>query len=139
MKSSQDNEFIIAQFSRYGRMVLRIAYQNTSNMSEAEDITQEVFLKLIREDKIFTDDEHIKAWLIRVTIKIILNLRDFVVMLPLRKKNNDRIIRLRIISIAKKAVLFVFRDFITSYPVFLRPGAPRLDIHHNNKMWGIMG
>lgn len=68
MKSSQDNEFIIAQFSRYGRMVLRIAYQNTSNMSEAEDITQEVFLKLMREDKIFTDDEHIKAWLIRVTI-----------------------------------------------------------------------
>ncbi|GAA4655292.1 hypothetical protein GCM10023142_24300 [Anaerocolumna aminovalerica] len=118
MKSSQDNEFIIAQFSRYGRMVLRIAYQNTSNMSEAEDITQEVFLKLIREDKIFTDDEHIKAWLIRVTIKIILNLRDFVVMLPLRKKNNDRIIRLRIISIAKKAVLFVFRDSLLRIQFF---------------------
>jgi RNA polymerase sigma-70 factor (ECF subfamily) len=64
----EENEFIITQFSNYGRMVLRIAYQNTSNMSEAEDITQEVFLKLMKEVKSFTDDEHIKAWLIRVTI-----------------------------------------------------------------------
>lgn len=68
LKSSQDNEFIVAQFTRYGRMVLRIAYQNTTNMPEAEDITQEVFLKLMKEGKSFTDDEHIKAWLIRVTV-----------------------------------------------------------------------
>ncbi len=68
MKSSEGNEFITAQFSLYGRMVFRIAYQNTANISEAEDITQEVFLKLMTEVKRFADDEHIKAWLIRVTI-----------------------------------------------------------------------
>ncbi len=68
MKSSEENEFIKQIFTNYGRMVLQIAYQNTADMSEAEDITQEVFLKLIRNIKDFNDNEHIKAWLIRVTI-----------------------------------------------------------------------
>ncbi len=70
LRSLEENEFIVTQFSRYGRMVLRIAYQHTTNMSEAEDITQEVFLKLINAEKDFTNDEHIKAWLIRVTINL---------------------------------------------------------------------
>lgn len=68
MKSSVDNDFIIQQFSQYSRMVLRIAFHNTSNMTEAEDITQEVFLKLMKEKNGFVDEEHCKAWLIRVTI-----------------------------------------------------------------------
>lgn len=49
MKSS--NDFIITQFLRYGRLVLQLAFQNTANMSEAEDITQEVFLKWMVEAK----------------------------------------------------------------------------------------
>lgn len=68
MESAKDNEFIITQFVNYARMVLRIAYQNTGNRSEAEDITQEVFLKLLKEDRSFEDEGHIKAWLVRVTI-----------------------------------------------------------------------
>jgi RNA polymerase sigma-70 factor (ECF subfamily) len=68
LRSLEDNEFIITQFSRYGRMVLRIACQNTASMADAEDITQEVFMKLMKEVGGFAGDEHIKAWLIRVTI-----------------------------------------------------------------------
>ncbi|HHU73447.1 MAG TPA: hypothetical protein GXZ28_02320 [Clostridiales bacterium] len=49
MKSS--NDFIITYFLRYGRLVLQLAFQNTANMPEAEDITQEVFLKLMVEAK----------------------------------------------------------------------------------------
>lgn len=49
-------------------MVLRIACQNTASMADAEDITQEVFMKLMKEVGGFAGDEHIKAWLIRVTI-----------------------------------------------------------------------
>lgn len=68
MNSTADNEFVIKQFLQFGRMVLHIAFQNTCNMTEAEDITQEVFLKLMMENKSFQGEEHIKAWLIRVTI-----------------------------------------------------------------------
>lgn len=53
--------------SDYSDMVFRIAYQYTFNSAEAEDILQDVFLKLIRQ-KEFNCYEHIKPWLIRVTI-----------------------------------------------------------------------
>ena len=32
----------------YSNMILQIAYQNIFNKSDAEDITQEVFIKLIK-------------------------------------------------------------------------------------------
>lgn len=52
----------------YSDMVLRIAYHNVKGMADAEDITQEVFLKLISSGKKFESAEHEKAWLIRVTV-----------------------------------------------------------------------
>ena len=53
---------------KYFNTVYRLAITQTGNMSMAEDVTQEVFLKYIQTKKIFRSDEHIKAWLIRVTI-----------------------------------------------------------------------
>lgn len=55
-------------FEKFGNTVLRTAYNHTENMSEAEDITQEVFLKLHTSPQCFNDDEHMKAWLIRSAI-----------------------------------------------------------------------
>lgn len=37
------------------------------NKADADDVTQEAFLKLYTYGKAFESDEHIKAWLIRVT------------------------------------------------------------------------
>jgi RNA polymerase sigma-70 factor (ECF subfamily) len=68
MEFSEEKDFLVAQFLHYGKMVLRIAFQNTGNMQEAEDITQDVFLKLMKASDTLSDEEHIKAWLIRVTI-----------------------------------------------------------------------
>lgn len=53
--------------SRYSDMVYRLAYARTKNRQDAEDITQEVFLKYMRCGKTFADEEHRKAWLLRVT------------------------------------------------------------------------
>lgn len=53
---------------RYFNTVYRLAVTQTGNISMAEDVTQEVFLKYIQTEKKFRSDEHIKAWLIRVTI-----------------------------------------------------------------------
>ncbi|MCM1498603.1 MAG: sigma-70 family RNA polymerase sigma factor [Clostridium sp.] len=53
---------------KYADMVYRIACLNSKTISEAEDAFQEVFLKLyIHSDKI-NDEQHLKAWLIRVTL-----------------------------------------------------------------------
>lgn len=59
---------------RYSDMVFRIALARTGNHSDAEDITQEVFLKYIQKNKGYADWEHIKAWLIQVTSNLSKNL-----------------------------------------------------------------
>ena len=55
-------------FRNYSDTVYRIAVHNTDSAADAEDITQEVFLSLIKSAKTFRDSEHLKAWLIRVTL-----------------------------------------------------------------------
>lgn len=55
-------------FTQYTDTVYRVAVHNTRCKSAAEDVTQEVFVKLLESSKKFKDGEHLKAWLIRVTI-----------------------------------------------------------------------
>lgn len=57
-------------FDQYADTVYRVAFHNTANSSDAEDITQEVFLRLFKSAKFFRDSEHLKAWLIRVTVNL---------------------------------------------------------------------
>lgn len=54
--------------NKYSNMVIQIVYQRVLNMNDAEDITQEVFLKLLDNQEKIKNDEHLKAWLIRVAI-----------------------------------------------------------------------
>ena len=49
-------------------MIFRIAFNYLKDRNEADDITQNVLLKLLDAKKEFESDEHIKYWLIRVTI-----------------------------------------------------------------------
>lgn len=51
----------------YSDMVYRIAYSMTNRKADAEDIYQEVFMKLYNNKKQFESNEHEKAWIIRVT------------------------------------------------------------------------
>ena len=53
---------------KYADMVYRIAVNETGNREDAEDIFQEVFLRLVRYRDRIANEEHLKAWLIRVTI-----------------------------------------------------------------------
>lgn len=50
----------------YANTVYRIAYSYCKNRSDAEDVVQNVFLKLLQSDEKFQDEEHIRKWLIRV-------------------------------------------------------------------------
>lgn len=49
-------------------MIFKLALSRTGDKTHAEDVTQEVFLRYIKETRKFSDEEHIKAWLIRVAI-----------------------------------------------------------------------
>ena len=52
----------------YSDTVYRIAFARTQNHTDAEDITQNVFLKYITANKEFSSEEHRKAWILRVAI-----------------------------------------------------------------------
>ena len=49
-------------------MVFRVAYARAQNIDDAQDITQDVFLKYIKANKKFNDEEHLKAWLLKVAV-----------------------------------------------------------------------
>lgn len=55
-------------YETYKNTVYRTAFAYCRNKSDAEDITQEVFVKRFSNDYTFENPEHEKAWLIRVTI-----------------------------------------------------------------------
>ena len=63
-----DNNTALYAFRKYGDTVLRAAYACYGNYSEAEDITQDVFLILHSNPQDFESDEHMKAWLLRAAI-----------------------------------------------------------------------
>lgn len=57
-----------AAVERWGDMVWRLALVRTANVSDAEDVFQEVFLRYFRHEDRFDSDEHRKAWLIRCAV-----------------------------------------------------------------------
>ena len=52
----------------HGDMVLRLAVSNTGNRADAEDVFQEVFIRLVRSLDKIEDENHLRYWLIRATI-----------------------------------------------------------------------
>ena len=60
--------------NKYKDMVYRLSYTYLKNSHDAEDITQEVFLKYITLNKTFESDEHLRYWLVTVTINRCKNL-----------------------------------------------------------------
>lgn len=63
-----DKEEFIKKLLEYKDTVFRIAFSYTKNKSDAEDISQEVFLKFYTSAAKLESSEQQKAWLIRVTI-----------------------------------------------------------------------
>lgn len=50
----------------YAPAVYRLAYARTGSRADAEDVTQEVFLRLVKTRPAFDSGAHAKAWLLRV-------------------------------------------------------------------------
>ena len=73
MLNVQTEKQYIEIVEKYADMIYRIAYQKELNRYDAEDIVQDVFVKLLSNKSYFRDEEHMKAWLIRVTINLCIN------------------------------------------------------------------
>jgi RNA polymerase sigma-70 factor (ECF subfamily) len=56
-----------------GDRLFRIAVAITGNKAEAEDVMQDVFMKLVEKQPRFESAEHESAWLIRVTVNLCKN------------------------------------------------------------------
>ena len=57
-----------AAVQQYQNMVYRVALHAVASPPDAEDAVQEVFLRLYTSQKPFESDEHLRRWLIRVTM-----------------------------------------------------------------------
>ena len=63
-----DNKNADRLINTYADMILRISYMYLKHTYDAEDICQEIFLKLLSGEYIFSSPAHEKSWIIRTTI-----------------------------------------------------------------------
>lgn len=76
IQTEKDYQAVVEEFSD---MIYRTAYQNLMNTADAEDVVQDVFIRLLRHrKKRFADKEHLRAWLLRVIINRSRDYRRFV-------------------------------------------------------------
>lgn len=61
---TNDNRAVEKHFN----MVLRLALARVGDKHRADDVVQEVFYRFLKKDRSFESDEHLKAWLIKVTV-----------------------------------------------------------------------
>ena len=68
MADLRSDEFMNHALRDWEDMVYRLALSQTREPADASDVCQETFISLLKDATVFQDDEHLKAWLIRVTI-----------------------------------------------------------------------
>src|SRR5687768_2814098 len=59
-------------YERHGRRVFSLCLRMTGDVSEAEDLTQDVFIQLIRKVGSFRGESQFRTWLYRLTINQVL-------------------------------------------------------------------
>ncbi len=69
-----ENNTIEIVLKTYSDMVYKLALSQTKNKANAEDIFQDVFIRLMKTETKFENSNHIKAWLIKVTLNCCKNL-----------------------------------------------------------------
>lgn len=65
MRSEQEAARAI---DRYADMVRRLCLIHLKNQADSEDVFQTVFMKYVLSSAVFENEEHEKAWFIRVTV-----------------------------------------------------------------------
>lgn len=74
MYSFASDEYIEETIKKYSSSMLKTAFSLLKSTADAEDAVQEAFIKLLTKAPEFENDEHCKAWLLRVTVNISKNM-----------------------------------------------------------------
>ena len=57
-----------AVYDKYADILFRIALSHLQNQDDSQDAVHDVFVKYMKSKVTFTDDEHERAWFVRVTV-----------------------------------------------------------------------
>lgn len=69
-KPLRSSAFIDEAVDNHADAVYRLALNQLRSPSDAHDVVQEVFLRLLTSTTTFTSQDHLRAWLIRVAINV---------------------------------------------------------------------
>lgn len=112
---------------RYGSILYRTCLVYLTNESDAEDALQETFIRYLQKAPVFNDDEHKKAWLLRVATNICkdmlrfrlrhraLNIEDFQYYAGTDARNSE-IIEL-VLTLAQKHKEVIILHYVEGYSV----------------------
>lgn len=68
IQGALSDDSIESVIRRYSQTVYRLAFARVGNKYDADEVFQEVFMRYVRKNPKFNDEEHRKAWLIKVTV-----------------------------------------------------------------------
>lgn len=71
----QNEQYIEKMIEKHSNTVYRIALTRCGTIENAEDVFQDVFIKFSEKLPKFENEEHEKAWFIRVTINLTKNIK----------------------------------------------------------------
>jgi len=117
-------------FERYTNLLYRLCYSILLVREDAEDAVQDVFLKYYRKQPTFADEDHEKAWFIRVAVnhcKDILRrrkLREFIpfseveeLLAEKEAEANDSGVLQAIFELADRYRIVMILHYLEGYPV----------------------
>ncbi len=70
MNRIDTDNYIERVVNTYSDTLQKLAFTYLHSIADAQDVTQEVFIKLLTQHPMFREGEHEKAWLIRVTVNL---------------------------------------------------------------------
>lgn len=73
-ENKEINQHLKLLIDKYGSLLFRISYCVLCNKDDAEDAVQETFLRYLIKSPEFSNEEHEKAWLIKVIANISKNM-----------------------------------------------------------------
>lgn len=68
--ASNPSDAVEQALNKFGNDILRLAYSYMKSRDDAEDIVQEVLIRFMQSAKQFTDEKHVKAWLLFVAANL---------------------------------------------------------------------
>ena len=108
-------DYISDLLDKYSDMVLRIAYTYLKNRADAEDIVQDVFLRIIDKKPSFNDESHEKSWLNMFWNKNKCSIDDVQEFAVSDKYNTDTSVFQAVMALGEKYRVVVYMYYYEGY------------------------